>query len=309
MNNRLAEILNYMPEHLKRMLTRTFSIVGDSVQEIRIRNKLPLIIGTQNGSFAVLSDGKISPAVGGAYIVEATDIQRIFRAICENSIYAFSEDIRQGFVTIRGGHRVGITGRASVYDGRIETFREISSISIRIAKEIIGAANDIVDKVLMPDRILNTLIVAPPMGGKTTVLRDLARQISDRGIKTAIVDERGEIASIFRGVPQNNVGVQTDVIENVPKAEGAVMLLRTMSPQLIITDEIATKEDCDALMKCFGTGVSVVASAHGTSAKEVVNRKVLKPLFDGMGFEQIIVLSKEGRGLNTLILSETTVIE
>ncbi|MBR5156024.1 MAG: stage III sporulation protein AA [Clostridia bacterium] len=309
MNNRLAEILNYMPEHLKRMLSRTFSVTGDSVQEIRIRNSLPLIIGTQNGSFAVLPDGKISPAVGGAYIVETSDIQRTFRAICENSIYAFSEDIRQGFVTIRGGHRVGITGRASMYDGKIETFREISSISIRIAKEIIGAANDIVDKVLMPDKILNTLIVAPPMGGKTTVLRDLARQISNQGIKTAIVDERGEIASVFHGVPQNNVGVQTDVIENVPKAEGTVMLLRTMSPQLIITDEIATKADSDALMQCFGTGVSVVASTHGTSAEEVMNREFLKPLFGGMGFKQIIVLTKEGKGLNTLILGKATVIE
>ncbi len=309
MNNRLAEVLNYMPEHLKKILAKTFSDTGDSVQEIRIRNSLPLIIGTQKGSFAVLPDGKISPAVGGAYIVGTSDIQRIFKAVCENSIYAFSEDIRQGFVTIRGGHRVGLTGRASVYDGRLENFREISSISIRVAKEVIGAANDIVDKVLLPDRILNTLIVAPPMGGKTTVLRDLARQISDRGIKTAIVDERGELASIFHGVPQNNVGVQTDVIENISKAEGTVMLLRTMSPQLIITDEIATAEDSAALIQCFGTGVSVVASAHGRSAEEVMKREVLKPLFGGIGFKQIVVLSKEGKGLNTLISGEATVIE
>ncbi len=308
MNNRFVEILNYMPENLKKMLLKTFSITGDSIQEIRIRNRLPLIVGTQKGSFAVLPDGKISPAVGGAYIVECADVQKVFRAICENSIYAFSEDIRQGFVTIRGGHRVGITGRASMYDGKVETFREISSINIRVAREVIGAANDIVDKVLLPDRILNTLIVSPPMGGKTTVLRDLARQISDRGIKTAIVDERGEIASIFHGVPQNNIGVQTDIIENVPKAEGTIMLLRTMSPQLIITDEISTKSDSDALMQCFGTGVSVVASAHGTSAEEVINRENLKQLFGDMGFSQVIVLQKEGKGLNTSISGKATVI-
>ncbi len=306
LNKRLTEILNYMPDHLRKMLLRAFSETGDTALEIRIRNRLPLIVGTQKGSFAVLPDGRLSPAVGGAYIVENSDIQRIFRAICENSVYAFSEDIRQGFVTIRGGHRVGITGRASVYDGGIETFREISSLNIRIAREVIGAANDVVDKVLLPDRIKNTLIVAPPMGGKTTVLRDLTRQISDKGIKCGIVDERGEIASIFRGVPQNNVGVQTDVIENVPKSQGMVMLLRTMSPQLIVTDEIATKEDCDAILQCFGTGVAVVASTHGESAEEIINRNFLKPLLGNMGFQQIIVLSKEGRGLNTQILGHVT---
>ncbi len=308
MNKRLTEILNYMPEHLRRILSGAFEGMGDNIQEIRIRNRLPLIIGTQRGSFAVLPDGRISPAVGGAYIVENADIQRVFRAICENSVYAFSEDICQGFVTIRGGHRVGITGRASMCEGNIETFREISSLNIRIAREVVGAANDIIDKVLLPDRIKNTLIVAPPMGGKTTVLRDLTRQISDKGVKCAIVDERGEIASIYRGVPQNNVGVQTDVIENVPKAQGTVMLLRTMSPQLIVTDEIATKEDCNALMQCFGTGVAVAASTHGSSAEEILAREVLKPLFGSIGFEQIIVLTKEGKGLNTQILGKVTKI-
>ncbi len=305
MNKRLAEILSYMPEHLKKMLAKTFSQVEDSIQEIRIRGNLPLIIGTQKGSFAVLPDGRISPAVGGAYIVDSSDVKRIFCAVCENSIYAFSEDIRQGFVTIRGGHRVGITGRASMYDGSIEAFREVTSVNIRIAREVIGAANDIVDKILCPSGIKNTLIVAPPMGGKTTVLRDLTRQISDKGIKCAVVDERGEIASIYRSTPQNDVGVQTDVIENVPKAQGMVMLLRTMSPQLIVTDEIATKEDCDALMQCFGTGVSVIASTHGKSLEEVMDRGILKPLLGGMGFGQIILLRKEGKGLNTQILGKS----
>ena len=309
MNKRVAEILNYMPEHLRRMLSKTFEITGDVLQEVRIRNRLPLIISTQNGNFAVLPDGKISPAVGGAYIVEPSDIQRIFRAVCENSVYAFSEDIRQGFVTIRGGHRIGITGRAVMESGKIENFREISSINIRVAREVIGSANYIIEDVAKPGGIVNTLLVAPPMGGKTTVLRDLARQISDMGIKTAIADERGEIAALFRGVPQNNVGVQTDVIENAPKAEAAIMLLRTMSPQLIVTDEISTKADAESLLQCFGTGVSVVASTHGSSAEEVMRREFLKPLLGGMGFKQIILLKKEGSGLNTGILGEVMVIE
>ncbi len=306
MNLRLAEILGYMPNHLQKILGRTVELTGDSIQEIRIRNNLPLIINTTCGSFAVLCDGNISPAVGGAYMVKSSDIQQIFRAVCENSVYAFSEDIRQGFVTIRGGHRVGITGRALTKDGEVESFRDISSLNIRVAREVIGSANYIIDQIHSSKGIANTLIVAPPMGGKTTVLRDIARQVSDKGIKTAIADERGEIAALYRGIPQNNVGVQTDVIENAPRADAALMLLRTMSPQLIITDEISTEKDAMAIRQCFGMGVTVVASTHGSSIEEVLKREYLKPLLCDGGFEKIILLRKEGTGINTKIFGEVT---
>ena len=306
MNVRLAEILNYIPEPMKCMLKKTFAHVEDGLQEVRIRRGLPLIIGTSHGSFAVLPNGEVSPAVGGAYIVDSCDIKRIFQAICDNSVYAFAEDIRQGFVTVKGGHRVGITGRAVAEGGKIESFRDISSLNIRIAREVVGAANDIIDKIIKPRGIVNTLIVAPPMGGKTTVLRDVARRISDMGIKTAIADDRGEIAALYKGIPQNNVGVQTDVIENVPKAQALGMLLRTMSPQLIVTDEISVKQDADALQQCFGTGVAVVATVHGGSAEEVMSKGFLKPLMGEAGFRQIILLSKEGDGFNTKILGKVT---
>ena len=309
MNKRLEEILSYMPDHLKRIFTGVFLKEGDNIQEIRIRSGLPLVVGTSKGNFAVLPDGKLSSEVNGAYITSPDDVKRVFYAVCENSIYAFTDDIRQGFVTIRGGHRVGVTGRASVVNGKIESFREITSLNIRIAREVIGAADSIIDYILKPSGILNTLIVSPPMGGKTTVLRDLTRQISDRGIKTAVVDERGELASIFHGVPQNNVGVHTDVIENVSKADGMTMLLRTMSPELIVTDEISTKRDAEAISRCFGTGVSVVATAHGNTAKEIMKRRPLQEVLGDMGFRQIILLKKEIVGANIKILGEVTVID
>ena len=308
MNNRLKEVLNYMPENLKSILFKTFEQTGDIIQEIRIRNKSPLIINCLSGSFAVLPDGTISPAVGGAYIISPSELNRIFCSICENSVYAYAEDIKQGFITIKGGHRVGITGRANTVNGRIESFKEISSLNIRIAREVIGAANSVIDNVVQNGVVYNTLLVAPPMGGKTTVLRDLARQISDMGVKTALVDERGELASIYCGVPQNNIGLQTDVIENVPKAEGALLLLRTMSPQLIITDEISTQADANALIQCFGLGVSVIASTHGSSIDEVKNRLSIKPLLGGNGFNRIILLTKEGRGINTGIIGRAEAV-
>ena len=247
MNTRLAEILEYMPKHISSMLEKTFEITETSIQEIRIRSELPLIVGTLSGSFAVLPDGSLSPAVGGAYIVSGADLRRIFQAVCENSVYAYIDDIRQGFITIKGGHRVGFTGRAVVSDNRIENFREISSLNIRIAREVIGAASGIAENVLTAGGVVSTLLVSPPMGGKTTVLRDLARIISDNGVKTAVADDRGELAALYKGVPQNNIGVQTDVMENAPKAEAIVMMLRSMSPQMIVTDEISTEEDSKAL--------------------------------------------------------------
>lgn len=304
MNTRLAEVLNYVPKHIRELLLRTFEVTSEGVLEIRIRNGLPLIVETLSGSFAVLPDGGVSPAIGGAYIITETDIRQIFQAVCENSVYAFVDEIKQGFITIKGGHRVGFAGRVIINNGRIENFREISSLNIRISREIIGSADGIVDKVLTSSGVRNTLLVSPPMGGKTTILRDLARQISDSGIKTIVADDRGEIAAMYRGVPQNNVGVQTDVIENAPKAEAIVMMLRAMSPQLIVTDEISTKEDADAIRQCFGTGVAVIGSAHGGSVDEVLKRDIIKGLIGGNGFRQIIFLYKDGTGLNTKILGK-----
>lgn len=304
MNMRLAEVLRYMPKHISAMLEKTFEVTETSIQEIRIRAELPLIIGTISGSFAVLPDGSLSPAVGGAYIVSSADLRRIFQAVCENSVYAYIDDIRQGFITIRGGHRVGFCGHTSVSDGRVENFREISSLNIRIAREVIGAANGIADNVLAAGGIVNTLLVSAPMGGKTTVLRDLARIASDRGVKTAVADDRGEIAAMYRGIPQNNIGVQTDVIVNAPKSEAITMLLRSMSPQMIVTDEIATDADARAVLKCFGTGVAVIGSAHGGSIEEAAGRDILRPLIGANGFGQIIFLRKDGSGLNTKILTD-----
>ncbi len=304
MNTRYNEVLNYLPTQLKTTLENALDFIGDNLLEIRIRCNMPLIIGTSNGNFAVGRDGSISPALGGAYIVSETDLKLVFQAICENSVYAFMEDIRQGFITIKGGHRVGFSGRAVTDGKKIENFREISSINIRIAREVVGAGNYIIDHIAKEDRVLNTLIVSPPMGGKTTVLRDIARQLSNRGLKVSLVDDRGELAALFKGVPQNDVGFQTDVIENAPKGEAITMMLRTMSPQIIVTDEIATKADAEAIIKAFGTGVSVIASTHGNSAEEVMQRENLSMLFERIGFEQIIVLQKEGSGMNTRVLGQ-----
>ena len=308
MDTKIAEILNYVPKHLRTMLTKTLTLTADSIQEIRIRSGFPLIIGTACGNFAVLPDGSVSPAVGGAYITQDSDLRQIFQAICENSVYAYLDDIRQGFITIKGGHRVGFTGRAVTGSRGIENFREISSLNIRLAREVIGCANSIADEVITPSGIVNTLLISPPMGGKTTILRDLARQISNSGVKTAIADDRGEIAALYRGIPQNDIGIQTDVMENAPKAEAVTMMLRSMSPQVIITDEIATAADAAALGQCFGTGVAVIGSTHGGSFEEVESRGILRPLLGGTGFKKMILLQKDGTGVNMSVYGQVKAV-
>lgn len=297
MDTRIKEILSYMPDNLKCMLMGALNNQSSVVQEIRLRANRPLILGTLNGSFAVMPDGKLSPAVGGAYITTKADINSVFRFICENSVYAYLEDIRQGFITIKGGHRAGFTGKAVCGDKSIENLKDISSINIRIAREVVGCANGIIDEILKYNKITNTLFISPPLGGKTTVIRDVARQISDKGFKVAIADDRGEIASMYKGVPENDIGIMTDVIENAPKKDAVSMLLRSMSPEVIISDEISNFDDACAVEQCFGTGVSVIGSAHGKSLSEIKGRKFLRPLIGKGGFEKVIILTSEGCGI------------
>ena len=309
MNLRINDVLSYLPENLKKILANTVKLLGDNVQEIRFRIGRPLIVGSLNGNFAILPNGNLSPAIGGAYIVTPSDVRVIFQLICENSIYAHMEDIRQGFITIKGGHRVGFTGRAVCNDKKIESFKDISSINIRIAKEVIGAANDVIDDIIENESIVNTLLISPPLIGKTTVLRDITRQISNKGFKVAVADDRGEIAAMYKGIPQNDIGIQTDVIENAPKKEAVSMMLRSMSPQVIISDEISNEDDAYAVEQCFGTGVSVIGSAHGHSIEEIAERKFLRGLIGKGGFRKVILLSCEGSGLNTRVRGKTFNVE
>lgn len=303
MKKQIREILSVIPDNLKSILERAFEQLAE-VEEIRLRTGRPLIIGTAGGNFAVLSNGNISPAIGGAYIVSETDIKRVFCLICDNSVYAHTEEIKKGYITIRGGHRVGFSGKAVMRGDDIENIRDINSINIRIASQRLGMASEYINGILKNRQIENTLVVSPPCCGKTTLLRDLTRQISNSGIKVSVIDERGEIAAMYRGIPQNDVGVQTDVIEDAPKAKSIEIMLRSMSPQLIICDEIATEDDIKALKRCFGAGVGVIASAHAGSFEEIKNRNLIKPVLGESGFKKVIVLKRNNDSISKRVTGE-----
>lgn len=290
---RISEILPYMPVNIAELLSKIGSDEWFDVEEVRLRCGAPLTVGIWGESCFVTPAGGITNYESDAYTVSSEEVQTAFGRVCENSVYAHLEEIRQGFITIRGGHRVGICGKA-VCDGKeIKTFREISSLNFRIAHQLIGLADGIIDKIINGENVKSTLLIAPPQMGKTTLLRDIIRQVSDRGFKCGVADDRGELAAMYRGVPCNDIGAQTDVIDGAPKADAVELLLRTMSPKVIASDEIASEADVEALRVAAGTGVKIIATTHGSSVEEALSRKVLQPMFEDKIFDSAILIRRD----------------
>lgn len=263
------------------------------IEEIRLRCNAPLTIGIGGESCFITPDGGMTNYEDNAYKVSAEEVREAFGKICENSIYAHLDEIRRGFITLHGGHRVGICGKVVCEKGRIITVSEVSSLNFRIARQIIGVADGIIDEIVKGCNVTSTLIIAKPQMGKTTVLRDVIRQVSNRGFKCGVADDRGEIGAMYKGVPANDIGAQTDIIDGAPKAEAIEMLLRTMSPKVIATDEVATKEEAAAIISAFGTGVDVIATAHGENLSEVKQRPGISELLNIDVFKQAIILKRD----------------
>ncbi|MEG2584578.1 MAG: stage III sporulation protein AA [Oscillospiraceae bacterium] len=291
--DRIYEILEYMPDKMRTMLSKVFDITHDNLEEIRIRIGRPLIIKASGMSYAVSEESLLTSDFASGYIVKYLDTKAIFNAICENSVYAYLEEIKQGFITIKGGHRVGFVGDGVASNEKMENFRHISSINIRIAHQVFGVSDMVMDKIIVDKNVINTIVIAPPGVGKTTWLRDIARNISNAKFATAIADDRGELAAMYKGVPQNDIGLETDVMFGVPKPLAMVMMLRSMSPMVMISDEISTSDDVAAVLSVVGTGVNLIASSHGETLKDIMERNILQPLFTQKVFKQALILSRK----------------
>lgn len=283
MNLKEIDIFNFFPlriiEVLKRYIT---SSNYNFLEEIRIRINRPIVI-KYNMNFEILD-----------YVIKTDDIQEIMQYITENSVYSYQNQICEGFITLKGGHRVGISGNVAMENGKVKNINYIFSLNFRIAKQIIGASEKILNKVYNDGIIYNTLIVSPPGGGKTTILRDLIRVLSS--YKTiGVVDERGEIAAMYKDNLQNDLGLNVDVLNNIKKSIGIKMLIRSMSPDLICADEIGTKEDIEAIKYAVTSGVNGVFTAHGETINKINQNPILNDLIEDKLIDQIIILDKNNR--------------
>ena len=297
------EIINSLSLNLREKIK---TIQGENIEEIRLRINKPLIInGNQKDYFYNEKSRKLDRNMDKAYIVTKEDLEQTFQIICKYSIHSFMDDIKKGFITLRGGHRVGIVGKAIVENGNVENIKHISSLNIRISKEVKNCSDKVMDHIIKsPTKINNTIIISPPQCGKTTLLRDIVRNLSNgtekynfKGVNVALIDERNEIAGSYLGIPQMDVGIRTDIIETCPKDVGIMMVLRSMSPNVIVTDEIGTEKDIKALYTALNGGVGLITTVHGDSIEDIRNRKELKNLLDEELFKKVILLSaKRGPG-------------
>lgn len=253
------EFLGAIPEK-QRAYLRTVDM--DRLCEIRLRAGMPMALVLLDGILYITKNGKITDDYKEGVRVSSQDIKRGMELITRSSVYAFSEDIKNGFITLEKGHRVGISGDAVVENGKVSHIKCVQSLNYRYAREVIGASDKVMDRIVWGNRIKNTLIVSPPMCGKTTMLRDIARNLSLLGKKVSIVDERGEIAALSHGIPSFSLGANCDVLSGVNKAEGMLLMLRAMSPDVIITDEIGGREDFDAISEIKKRGVAIITSLH-----------------------------------------------
>lgn len=244
------------------------------LQEIRLRSCRPFAVREDKKEYFIRSDGMRTCFPGEAYMVSTQDIRETMEYINNYSPYAFEEELRQCFITVPGGHRVGIAGRAVLENNRIKSIRNVSSINIRLAHEIKGCADRYMDHILCTNRrdIYNTLIISPPCCGKTTLLRDIVRQISDLGMRVSVVDERSEIGACYLGVPQNDIGMRTDILDCCPKAEGIMKMIRSMSPQVVAVDEIGTRDDLEAVSYAMVSGSRLLCTMHGDSLEDAMGR-------------------------------------
>ena len=286
----IYEVIRYFPIDIYNILKNIFEdnkIIRESIEEIRIRVQKPIILKLRYED-VVLN-----------HIVDQREILQTLEKICENSIYAYKNQICEGFITVKGGHRVGITGTAVEENGKIINLKYVTSLNFRIARQVLNCSKKIIKEILDLENhtIFTTLIVSPPGKGKTTILRDTIRRISNgmenlnfKGKTCGVVDERGEIAAMYKGIPQNDVGMRTDVIENVSKYKGMKILIRTMAPEIIACDEIGSKEDVEAIKEATTAGIKGIFTMHGRNIEDVKNNKEIYQLIENKQIEKIVFI-------------------
>lgn len=295
---RRDQVIKIFSRTLRDILLKT-AIDFECIQEFRLRVWMPFLMILDNQEYYLTKEGRLSTQSEEAYLVTREDVKETIEHISSHSLYAFEEELKQGFLTLQGGHRIGIAGKVVMDERGIRTIKYISCLNVRLAHEILGCGDRIMPYLYEDGQVLHTLLISPPRCGKTTLLRDIVRQFSDGfpgfpGVTVGVVDERSEIGACYQGEPQNHVGMRTDILDCCPKAKGMMMMIRTMSPTVIAVDEIGSREDLEAMEYVMNCGCKLVASVHGNTVEDLRQKPVLKKLVQEKMFERYIVLDNCG---------------
>lgn len=293
----------YLFSKKMRSMLRTAQLDLQQLQEIRMRSGQPVFLYYKGTEYVLTEEGKLACESKAGYRVQEEDIKEMLESISGYSLYAFEEELKQGYLTVPGGHRIGVAGKIVQENGRVICIRNIAFLNIRLAHQIKGCADFVMDYLYEGDEVCHTLILSPPRGGKTTLLRDVIRQISNgserfSGKTVGVVDERGELAGSYCGVPQNDLGIRTDVLEGCRKGIGMMMLLRSMAPQVLAVDELGSSADSEAVEQLLHCGCRLIATVHGKCLEDLKRIPLLQQMQKQQCFERYVVLDeKAGPGI------------
>lgn len=293
------DLVNLFSGKIRRVL-ENLSVDFEEVQELRLRAEQPFLIYYKGEEFFVSEEGNLQKEAEKSLIVEKKELMESMEYIANYSMYAYGEELRQGYLTVKGGHRVGVAGKIVMEENRIVNIKYISFLNVRLSHEKKGCADSVLPYLFEDGMLCHTMIISPPGCGKTTLLRDLIRQVSDgsqwcRGQTVGVVDERSELGGAYLGIPQNDLGIRTDVLDCCPKAAGMMLLLRSMSPRVIAVDEIGDYEDIRAIEAVLNCGCRILATVHGNSMEDIEKKPLLKRFITEKIFHRYIVLGNEER--------------
>ena len=278
---------------LRTILFQIPESVKEKAQEIRLRANRPIAVYTGRETYFVKEQGRLTQRFDRTLpVVSSQEILNSFHHCCSYSVYSHQHEIRQGYVTMAGGHRVGVCGTAVYEEKDVSGIRDISSLNIRIAREVYGAADELLRA--LGEEFSGFLIAGPPASGKTTILRDIARQLSLRGKKVVVIDERGELGGTFQGVCQNDLGL-CDVLTGFPKGEGILQAIRCLSPEFIVCDEAGSRREIAAIDEGLNAWVGLITTLHAGSLEEIYRRSQGLQLLQSGAFHKIVLL--EGRSM------------
>lgn len=292
------QVISILCPHIREILSRIPDQIKSQIQEIRLRSCQPILLIGLNGTCFVSEMGRVSYILSSAAVrISHEEVTECFHAICGYSVHSYQDSICSGYITLPGGHRAGICGTAVCENGKTKAVHDIASINLRIARQVIGAADALIGRLFRKE-ISSVLLAGGPGSGKTTLLRDLARQLSIgsgcESHRVAVVDEREEIAAVYEGVAQNDLGYNCDILSGYPKGEAILTALRSLSPEVIICDEVGNMEEIQAIEAGVNAGVTFIASIHAATREDLLRRPQARRLLETGAFDHVVLLAGGG---------------